>query len=175
MIYLQIISTTRQMAIFEIVAILSVAALLGYLLSQLLMSSRLRILRAEVEQRQNDLRECRYMLIYDTSFIAEPVVKIQPKIEHKISEPVSVSPDDLKIIEGIGPKIEEILNKHDIYNYSVLADTSPVRISAILRSAGPRFQMHDPTSWPQQAALAKNGKWEQLNEMKRRLISGNQI
>ena len=33
------------------------------------------------------------------------------------------NPDDLKIIEGIGPKIEELLNNEGIYKYAQLAAT----------------------------------------------------
>ena len=81
-------------------------------------------------------------------------------------------PDDLKIIEGIGNKIEELLNKEGIHTFEQMAETSVIRIGGILKKAGPRFQLHDPSSWPRQAELAKDGKWEELQQLKNNLISG---
>ncbi len=58
----------------------------------------------------------------------------QPEQEH----------DDLTIIEGIGPKIEELLNQHDIYTFAQLADTEVSDLETIIRGAGSRFQTADP-------------------------------
>jgi predicted flap endonuclease-1-like 5' DNA nuclease len=82
--------------------------------------------------------------------------------------------DDLKIIEGIGPKIEELLNREGIHTIEQLADTSIIRIAAILKKAGPRFQIQNPTSWPKQALLAKEQKWDELEDFKKRIISGKE-
>ncbi len=70
--------------------------------------------------------------------------------------------DDLKIVEGIGPKIEELLRQHDVRSYSDLAGTSVGRLKEILATAGPRFAMHDPGTWSAQALLAANGEWDNL-------------
>ncbi len=70
--------------------------------------------------------------------------------------------DDLKIVEGIGPKIEELLFAHSISTYQQLATTPVTRLKEILNSAGSRYQMHDPGTWPAQALLANNGEWENL-------------
>ena len=85
------------------------------------------------------------------------------------------APDDLKIVEGIGPKIEEFLNREGINSFERLAETSTIRISAILKKAGPRFQIQNPTSCPKQAALAKEQKWDELNALKTLIISGKEI
>ena len=172
MIFLQLNPVSKPEAILEIVFILAAAALLGYLLSLLLMGSQLRLLKRQIEQRQTDLRECKYLLIYEPSFEDAPIIRKPVTSNYVVSEPALVNPDDLKVIEGVGPKIEEILNKNGISTYAELANTSPFRVSAILKSAGPRFQIHDPSTWPQQAALAKNGKWDELHDMKIKLISG---
>ncbi|MEZ4902850.1 MAG: hypothetical protein R2822_14410 [Spirosomataceae bacterium] len=81
-------------------------------------------------------------------------------------------PDDLKIVEGIGPKIEALLNKENILTFGQLATTSSERIKEILDAAGPRFQMHDPTTWPQQAALARDEKWDELKAWQDELNKG---
>lgn len=70
--------------------------------------------------------------------------------------------DDLKIVEGIGPKIEALLHAKGVRTYSDLAATSVSRLKDILTEAGPRFSMHDPGTWSAQALLAANGEWENL-------------
>lgn len=83
-----------------------------------------------------------------------------------------VTPDDLKVIEGIGPKIEQLLNNDGIMTFSQLSNTPSETIVRILRAAGPRFQMHDPGTWPQQAALAAAEKWDELKELQTVLNKG---
>jgi predicted flap endonuclease-1-like 5' DNA nuclease/predicted nucleic acid-binding Zn-ribbon protein len=80
--------------------------------------------------------------------------------------------DDLKIVEGIGPKIEQILNQSGMYSFDQLANAAANDIKEILVNAGSRFQMHDPTSWPQQAALARDGKMEDLKKLQDELSGG---
>ncbi len=80
--------------------------------------------------------------------------------------------DDLKKIEGIGPKIESLLNDAGIHTWNKLSKTEPSFIKEVLTAAGNRFKMHDPTSWPQQAKLADEGKWDELNDLQDRLDGG---
>jgi predicted flap endonuclease-1-like 5' DNA nuclease len=82
------------------------------------------------------------------------------------------NPDDLKIIEGIGPKIEELLNNAGIYTYSQLATTEATVLRAILDKAGNRFRMHDPSTWSIQADIAHKGDWVKLKEYQDYLIGG---
>ncbi|MBK9337816.1 MAG: hypothetical protein IPM98_15200 [Lewinellaceae bacterium] len=70
--------------------------------------------------------------------------------------------DDLKIVEGIGPKIEQLLFKAGVTTYGQLAATSVQHLKDILVEAGPRYAMHDPGTWSAQALLAANGEWENL-------------
>jgi small subunit ribosomal protein S1 len=70
--------------------------------------------------------------------------------------------DDLKKIEGIGPKIQELLNKDGIVTFEDLANADVDKIKDILHAAGSRYQMHDPTTWPMQAKLAAEGNWDEL-------------
>ncbi|QRR01575.1 helix-hairpin-helix domain-containing protein [Dyadobacter sandarakinus] len=82
------------------------------------------------------------------------------------------APDDLTIIDGIGPRTAELLNKEGIQTFEQLAEASILRIARILKNAGPRFQVQDPTLWPKQAKLAHEKKWEELEKLKTLLISG---
>jgi predicted flap endonuclease-1-like 5' DNA nuclease len=81
-------------------------------------------------------------------------------------------PDDLEIIEGIGAKIEQILYEAGIKTYLQLAQTPVEILRGILNKAGNRFRMHNPSTWPQQAALAAEGKWAELNKLKEELMGG---
>ena len=80
--------------------------------------------------------------------------------------------DDLKIVEGIGPKIEELFHAADINTWQSLATADPERLSQILKDAGPRFQMHNPETWPNQARLAAEGKWQELEQYQDLLDGG---
>ena len=80
--------------------------------------------------------------------------------------------DDLTIIEGIGPKIANLLNVGGLKSYAMLSAASMDDIKAILSKGGSKYTMHDPTTWPQQAKLAADGKWAELNELKDRLVGG---
>jgi predicted flap endonuclease-1-like 5' DNA nuclease len=82
--------------------------------------------------------------------------------------------DDLKKIEGIGPKIEELLNKNDIYSFSNLKEINEEVLKSILEKAGPQYRMHDPKSWPEQAKMASNGDWGTLTEYQDFLLGGRE-
>ena len=92
-----------------------------------------------------------------------PVTNGTPKAEVK---------DDLKKIEGIGPKIAELLNNAGIKTFKKLSKTEVKDIKKILLDAGSRFQMHDPGSWPKQAGLAAAGKWDELAALQEVLDGG---
>ncbi len=72
--------------------------------------------------------------------------------------------NDLKAVEGIGPKIEGLLNNAGITTWRGLAGTSVSRLKEILAAAGDRYQLADPTTWPKQAELAADGKFDELEE-----------
>lgn len=85
------------------------------------------------------------------------------------------SSEDLKIIEGIGPKIEELLNNGGIENYHDLANASQDTLTEILKEGGERFKLHDPSTWPAQAELAYYGKWDELTEYQEFLSGGKEL
>jgi predicted flap endonuclease-1-like 5' DNA nuclease len=70
--------------------------------------------------------------------------------------------EDLTVVEGIGPKIQELLYQYGILSYRQLAETEVTRLKEILAAAGPQLAMHDPGTWSAQANLAANDKWEDL-------------
>jgi predicted flap endonuclease-1-like 5' DNA nuclease len=80
--------------------------------------------------------------------------------------------DDLKIVEGIGPKIEELLHTAGIKTWKALSETSTDKLREILDAAGPSYQIHDPGTWAQQAGLADQGKWDELKKWQDELDAG---
>ena len=80
----------------------------------------------------------------------------------------------LQIVEGIGPKIEKLLYAADIKNWHDLAATSVDELKEILKNAGPRYKLHDPTSWPKQANLAAEGKFDELKTYQDKLKGGKE-
>ena len=55
--------------------------------------------------------------------------------------------DDLKKLEGVGPKLAEILNEAGITTYAGLAETSIEKMKEILEAAGSRYASKDPAPW----------------------------
>ena len=84
----------------------------------------------------------------------------------------AIAADDLKKIEGIGPKIEELFHNAGIMTFAQLSETSVETMEAILTEAGPRFSTHNPGTWAQQAGLAAAGKWEELKAWQDELDGG---
>ncbi|MCB0546422.1 MAG: hypothetical protein KDD19_02485 [Phaeodactylibacter sp.] len=83
-----------------------------------------------------------------------------------------VKQDDLKIIEGIGPKIEGLMNAAGINTWAELAASSVDRLNEILTEAGERYRLAVPDTWPEQAKLAHEGKWDELKALQDRLDGG---
>lgn len=84
-----------------------------------------------------------------------------------------IKENDLTLIEGIGPKIAEILHKQHISTWQELAKTSPEALKAmLLKEGGDSYVVHDPASWPTQASMASEGKWELLKEYQDYMVGG---
>ena len=83
--------------------------------------------------------------------------------------------DDLTIVEGIGPKIAEVLATAGIATYAELAKTDAEKVKEILTEAGSNFNTADPTTWAEQAQLAADGKFEELEKLKAELDGGKKV
>ena len=80
--------------------------------------------------------------------------------------------DDLTKVEGIGPKIKNLLNDAGIWSFRQLADSNPEDLQELLNNAGPRYRIHSPTTWPAQANLAAEEKWDELHSWQNELKGG---
>ena len=81
-------------------------------------------------------------------------------------------PQDLQLVEGIGPKIAAVLIEHGINDLGQLATTPVERLREILAGAGGRFRLADPGTWPRQAELGAAGDWAALTQLQTQLKAG---
>ena len=86
--------------------------------------------------------------------------------------PKGVKQDDLKLIEGVGPKIAEILVAGGLDTWAKVAASTPEAIKELLTAAGSRYALHNPGTWPKQAELATQGKFEELKAWQDELDGG---
>jgi len=87
--------------------------------------------------------------------------------------PPAAGPDNLELIEGIGPKISRLLQEAGITTFTQLAATDVSRLEHILREAN--LAMVDPRTWPEQARLAAEGRWDALKALQDELKGGSRV
>jgi predicted flap endonuclease-1-like 5' DNA nuclease len=154
-------------AIFEIILMLLVAFILGYLLryfiskngnekysdyddlshNNSLLTNQLDVQKNDLKRLQTELENCKQAKMIAFNSDVEPAQK-----------------DNLKVVEGIGPKIEQLLYEARIYTWDDLAKAKVSFIQTVLDNAGPNYKVHNPESWPFQAKLAFEEKWEELKK-----------
>lgn len=122
--------------------------------------------------------------LVEAPIIEEPVVTttilsssvnnyVEPTVERQVSRNTPKA-DELEIIEGIGPKIAMLLYDSGIFTFRDLATTPVYKIQELLDQAGPQFALHDPSTWTQQAKLAAEGRWNDLDALKFYLVGGKE-
>ncbi len=100
-------------------------------------------------------------------------IKREEKVEVEVKESKpEVAKQDLTKIEGVGPKIAELLAGNGILTYQDLADASADKLKSVLDGGGAAFASHDPSTWSQQAGLAASGKWNELQKLQDELDGG---
>lgn len=98
--------------------------------------------------------------------------KVTAKKSTKKTATKKTAADDLKKIEGIGPKIAQLLNDAGIVTFADLSKAKVKMLKEVLTNAGSRYKMHNPTTWPKQAKLAASGKWDALKKLQDELNGG---
>jgi hypothetical protein len=120
-------------------------------------------------------------LLWLVLFLFVVIVIIGWMVSNKKDEPVGetraaatadlpVSADDLKKIEGIGPKVESILNGVGIQTFADLAKADAAELRNVLSAA--KLQMMEPSGWIEQAELAAKGAWDALEKLQDELKGG---
>jgi predicted flap endonuclease-1-like 5' DNA nuclease len=148
---------TGKDATLEIIVMLVGAALVGYFIHYLTCKMRGCCHGAGCEN-------C-------TTPAATPVV---PVAKAAVAAPVVHTHDDLEIIEGIGPKVKQLLNQHNVFSFVQVAGMTPTALKDILEKGGDRFRMLPTDTWPKQAGLARDGKTSELEEYKKYLVNGRE-
>ena len=119
------------------------------------------------------------------------VKKAEVKVEAKPAKPVAAAEieapkaeeapkkaktakkgDDLTIIEGVGPKIADVLAAAGVKDFADLAAKSADELKAILTEAGDQFNTAVTDTWPEQAKLAADGKFDELKKWQDELDGG---
>lgn len=114
-----------------------------------------------------------------TQILIEDIVfggkKATPKKEaSKKVAPKAKSADDLKKIEGVGPKASEALVNGGVDTFAKLATKTSEEIKEILVEESATLSHLDPTTWPKQAELAAAGKWDELQAWQDELDGGKE-
>lgn len=111
---------------------------------------------------------------FSTESKKEEEISYEPKILDQASEIFGkeIISNDFKIIEGIGPKIAEVLGYSGITTWEKLSNTTRHILRVILDEAGPNFRGHKPKTWPRQARMAANGEWKKLKAYQEVLMGG---
>lgn len=96
-------------------------------------------------------------------------VKEEKAVAPKAAAKKAAKADDLKKIEGIGPKIADTLIAAGIATFADLAKSTPESIAELIADIRGN---HVPDTWPAQAKLAAEGKWDELKKWQDELNGG---
>ncbi len=80
--------------------------------------------------------------------------------------------NDLTVVEGIGPKINELFSNAGVKTFAQLSKQSIPQMRKVLDDGGSRFRIANPGTWGQQAALAAENKWDELKKLQDNLSGG---
>ncbi len=172
-----------------------ICALLGYLLGRLLGGSDkeennedLNIYKNRISQLEADLKACNQNKINLESDLKTAKSANLEMASSFVGAAVSLIPfdgaaakavfgkkikeNDLKIVEGIGPKIEGLFHNFDIKTWKDLGEATVEKCQEVLNSGGDRYRIHKPNTWPKQAKLAYEGKWSELKKWQDELDGG---
>ncbi len=101
---------------------------------------------------------------------SESELEQAPESEPELEPEPESETEDLTRIEGVGPKVAGLLDNAGINTFAALAEANIERLNEILERA--ELQFMDPSSWPEQAALAAKGDWEAFEKLTAELKGG---
>lgn len=152
----------------------AICAYLGYLIGKgktttIDNSADLKLLENKNAKLQADLDTCNGKLSMKitapvASFATGAVVASIPfdSAAVKAAFGKTVKENDLKIVEGIGPKISGMFIDSGIKTWKALSEATVAECQKVLDGGGDRYKIHDPASWPMQSKMAYEGKWKEL-------------
>ena len=159
-----------------------ICALLGYLLGRLVEknSKVYQKLRADLDACKNEKAQLQSeinTLNGEIADLSKKSASVEPGFDAALAASdfgEKVAENDLKIIEGIGPKIEELFHNAGIKTWKALSETSVEKCQQILDDAGARYKIHNPATWPSQSETAYYGLWKVLKWWQDDMIGGKE-
>ena len=153
----------------------AICALLGYLLGKLLGGGNHDDCNDRIAKLEAELASCKASKATTpvsssstgssgiaSSFTATTPVLVFNADAAKAVFGKKIKENDLTVVEGVGPKIQELFHNHNVKTWKALSECSVEKCQEVLNSGGNRFKIHKPGTWPKQAKLAYEGKWAEL-------------
>ena len=143
-------------------------------------TTRVDLLQAENDELKRQLKIEKNIPATEAAIAKPASLPLMPSLPDKDFRLISSSfgkkivADDLKLVEGIGPKIEELFHKAGLTSWLSVAKSDSSKLKEILAAGGERFQMTDPTTWPKQCQMMVDDKWEELKAYQDRLEGGRE-
>ena len=147
-----------------------ISALLGYLIGKMSAGNT-----SELEAALQDCKSKLGAIQMENSRMAN--LMTAPKVVFNAEEAKAVfgkkvKENELTVIEGIGPKIQELFHNSGIHTWKALSETTVNRCQEILDTAGTSFKVHNPGTWVEQAKFAYEGRWKELKDWQDKLDGG---
>ena len=160
-----------------ILAVLIIAALLGFLIGYFIQKYKYtkicRELEDEIARLKSEADKC---LKEKNTLTAELKEKFGVPFDAQAAAAAwgdKIKENDLTIVEGIGEKIDAILKSRGVDTWFKLSRMTDSEIKEILISeGGSGYNIHDPKTWPLQALLACEGQWARLKVYQEKLLAG---
>ena len=125
-------------------------------------------LRGDIRRMDDEIASLR--LTIDKLEKEERLLAETAAVKGEASARPHAAADDLKAVLGIGPKISRLLINRGISTWKALSETAPESLREILvTDGGERFRVHNPDSWPHQARLLNEERWDELKELQGKL------
>lgn len=111
----------------------------------------------------------------DVALISTIPSSVNKLVADEETEYTAALGDDLTRIEGVGPKIQDILKDVGITSFRDVATTPLYKIKDHLRNAGSEYNLVDTSTWTEQALLAAEGRWDELEARQAELLGGREV
>jgi predicted flap endonuclease-1-like 5' DNA nuclease len=128
----------------------------------------------ELDDTVENVSTTKASTLEDTGELSGPPTDSQPRKTTSEMPRVALKPDDLTVIEGIGPKMSSALIAAGIDSFAKLAATNEDSLRAAIAAAGMRFAPSLVT-WAEQAAYAAKGDWDGLKKFVDTLTAGRRV
>lgn len=159
-----------------VVGILS--AIFGYLLGRLSgkkVCNNCEDCARKIAHLETELRACQEQKSTTNKQILVASTASAYVFDHALAKRVfgkTIKENDLTIVEGIGPKIQQLFHNNNIKTWKSLSNCSVAKCQTILEDAGEAYRIHNPGTWPKQARMAYEGEWEKLLKWQDELDGG---